>query len=367
MKKRFSEIKKIFERFFSLFFSISFQEKINFARNLSVATKSGMPILEALKLIHGQIRSKKFSKIINQVIQDVNNGQFLAQSLEKFNYIFGDFFISMVRVGETSGNFSSTLIYLSEELKKQKEVKRKVRAALIYPFIILITTIGITLFLTIFIFPKILPIFVSLKIQLPFTTKLVIQILTFLENYNLYILGGIIGIVISIRILLLIQSVHFLFDRLLLATPFISKLIVNVTMTNFTRSLAILLKSGMTIVDALQITKGTFHNLVYKREIDHVINAVKKGESITRHLTSEPKLFPLILIGMIKVGESTGNLEENLDYLAEYYENEVENTIGGLTSILEPLLLLVMGFLVGFVALSIITPIYKVTQELKIR
>jgi type IV pilus assembly protein PilC len=355
------------KKFFGGFLGLSFQERINFARHLSVATRSGMPLLESLKLIRAQPASRKFLKIIDQLIQDVNNGQFLAQGLSKFDYIFGDFFISMVRVGETSGNLSEVLLYLAEELKKQKEVRSRVRAALIYPLIILIATTAITLFLTLFIFPKILPIFVSLKIQLPFTTQLVIQILTLLEKYGFYLVGGIIGLVLLLRILLLIPPIHFLFDRLIIMTPFISKVTVAVTLANFTRSLSVLLKSGMTIVDALQVAQGTFHNLVYKKEVEHVIAGVKKGESMARHLASKPSLFPPMFAGMIEVGESTGNLEENLNYLSEYYESEVNDTVQGLTTILEPLLLLVMGFVVGFVALSIITPIYKVTQELKVR
>ena len=142
---------------------------------------------------------------------------------------------------------------------------------------------------------------------------------------------------------------------------------MNVTITNFARSLSVLLKSGMTILDALEITKGTFHSMIYRKEIDQMILAVRRGESMAKYLGSAPKLFNPMFVGMIEIGESTGNLEENLVYLAEYYESEVDETVRNLTTILEPLLLLFMGFLVGFVALSIITPIYKVTQGLKLR
>lgn len=347
--------------------SVPLQEKINFARHLSVSIKSGMSLIDALKLIQGQSNSKKFSHLLGKVIEDVENGQFLAQSLAKFQYIFGDLFVNMVKVGETSGNLSQSLLYLAGEIKKQREINRRIKGALIYPLIILIATIGVTLFLTLFIFPKILPIFVSLKIQLPFTTQLVIYVLSFLQFYGLYVLGGLVLLFIFGKGMLAVRRIHFLFDRLTINLPFISQVVMNITMTSFTRSLSVLLKSGMTLVDALEIARGTFHNLYYQREIEYMAEGVKKGESMARYLAQNHRIFPPMLTSMIQVGESTGNLEENLAYLSDYYESEVDETLKNLTTILEPVLLLTMGLLVGFIALSIITPIYQVTQGLQIK
>lgn len=352
--------------FLKLFSPVSTQEKINFARHLSVGIKSGLPILEALQLIRKQTSSKRFAEIVDSIIDDVNNGQFLAQSLGRFDYVFGEFFVNMVKVGETSGNLSNTLLYLSQELKKQRDINHRIRSAMVYPGVIFVVTIGVTLFLTLFIFPKILPIFVSLGVQLPFTTQLVIKFLTFLSKYGLLALGILVALVVSIRLLLATEKVHFAFDRFLLSLPFISGIIVNLTMTSFTRSLSVLLKSGMNIIDALEISKKTFHNKYYRYQVENVVGSVKKGESVARYLSSVPKLFPPMLIGMIQVGESTGNLEQNLLYLSEYYESEVDEVVKNLTIILEPMLLLFMGLLVGFVALSIITPIYNVTQGLRL-
>lgn len=350
-----------------IFQSVPLQERINFARHLSVATKSGLPLIEALKLIRTQASSKSLGRIIDDITRDIENGQFLAQALGKYEHVFGDFFVNLVKVGETSGNLSETLLHLSAELKKQKEVSSRIRGALIYPVVILFVTVAVTLFLTLFIFPKILPIFVSLGIQLPFTTRFIIEFLTLLSRYGIAALGGLIAIAVAFRLILSVEKVHFVFDRILISLPFISKILVNLTMTNFTRSLAVLLRSGMNIVDALEVAKGTFHNKFYRGEIDKIATSVKKGESIARYLATQPKLFPPMLSGMIQVGESTGNLEQNLLYLSEYYESEVDEIVKNLTSVLEPLLLLFMGLVVGFIALSIITPIYKVTQGLKIR
>ncbi|MCP6719809.1 MAG: type II secretion system F family protein [Patescibacteria group bacterium] len=351
--------------FLKIFKPASLQERINFARHLSVTIKSGLPIIEALRLIRRQTRAKRFAKVIDTITDNVNSGQSLAQSLENFSYLFSGFFVNMVRVGEKSGTLSSTLLHLSQELKKQKEINHQIRSALIYPAVILFATLGVTLFLTLFIFPKILPIFVSLNVELPFTTQLLIKVLTLLSSYGFVILGGVIAFVILIQVLLTVKKIHFVFDRALLSFPFISGIIIDVTMVNFSRSLGILLKSGMTIIDALTATRGTVHNLYYRYLIDQMIERVKKGEEIARYLAQKPKFFPPMLVGMIEVGESTGNLEQNLLYLSEYYESEIEEIVKNFTTILEPLLLLFMGLLVGFVAISIITPIYKVTQGLR--
>lgn len=343
---------------------VSFQEKINFARHLSITIKSSMPVLEALRLIRRQTPSAAFGKIIDEIINDVNNGQFLAQSMERFDYVFGEFFVNMVRVGETSGNLSQSLLYLSQELKKQREIGNRIKSAMIYPAVLFFATIGITAFLTFFIFPKIIPVFTSLNVQLPLTTKLLIAVLDFLQKDGFYFLAGVVVFIITVRVLLSVRSVHFLFDHFMLYIPVVRKVTVNVTITNFTRSLSVLLKSGMTIVDALGIAKGTFHNMLYRREIAAMIEGVKKGESMTRYLESRGKLFPPMMVGMIQVGETTGNLEENLNYVAEFYESETNESVSNLTTVIEPLLLLFMGFMVGFIALSIVTPIYTITQGL---
>ncbi|MEK7630143.1 MAG: type II secretion system F family protein [Patescibacteria group bacterium] len=348
--------------FKKLFGSVPIEERVNFARHLSFAIKSGIPVIESLKLIQDQSSSKKLGKIINQVINDVNNGQFLAQSLEKFDYIFGDLFINMVRVGETSGNLSETLLHLSKEIKKQREINNRIKSAFVYPSIILCATIGMTVFLTTVIFPKILPIFSNLKVGLPFTTRAVIAILNFLNHYGIVFLGGVILVFVLFQIALMFKPIRYVWDKLMLALPIVSKMIKNLTMANFTRSLGILLKSGMTVVDGLAISKNTVRNKIYQFHIEKIIETVRQGESLAHYLKKAPKLFPKMFLGMIKVGEETGNLEENLTYLSEYYSEELDNTVKNLTTLLEPILILLMGLVVGFIALSIIMPIYSITQ-----
>lgn len=357
-----------FVNFFKNIFSrVSVSEKMLFTKHLSIMIRSGMPLLDSLWMLRRQARSKTFQRIINQLIVDVDNGQFLSVSLEKQKSIFGNFFINIIRVGEASGTLADNLNYLHEELRKSYELRRKVKAAMTYPIIVLLATIGISSILLFVVFPQIMPIFDSFKIQLPITTRILIAIIKFFTHYGWLAAIGAIILAFAISFLLKVRVVKFFWHKIILSAPFIGPASQNVNMTAFARTLASLLKSGIKIVDALNIVAGTMPNVVYQYEIKKVAETIKKGEAMSNYLLTSEKYFPPTFSQMIEVGESTGHLDENLAYLADFYEAEVDERFKNLSTILEPLLILVMGVLVGFVVLSIITPIYTLTQNLKIR
>jgi len=343
---------------------VSLQEKILFTRHLSIMVKAGMSILTALQMLQKQTKSHKLAYILERVAKDVDNGQFLAASLAKFENTFGNLFINIIRVGEVSGNLSENLAYLSEELKKKGELRRKVIGALIYPMVILGATLGITGMLTIFIFPKILPIFASLNVDLPPTTKFLILVSNFMTQRGWLVLSIFLALSAGIFFLLRIKKVKFITHRLVIYIPVLGKMAQDVNMANFSRTLGMLLKSGVKIVEATNITADTLGNLVYQKELREVATSIQRGETISKQLGKNPRLFPAMSSNMIAVGESTGNLSDTLIYLSSFYESEVDETTKNLTNVLEPLLMVVMGLLVGFVAISIITPIYQVTQNI---
>lgn len=350
--------------FFQFFERLSLQEKINFARHLSIVIKAGLPLIEGLRIIRNQLQSKTLMEIVNVLISDVEKGQSLADGLESHRHVFGDFFINIVRVGETSGTLAQNLLYLAEELKKAKELKSKIKSAMVYPMVILVATIAITAFLTFVVFPKILPVFSGLNIKLPMTTRIMIEVLDFTRAYGVQMFIGLIVFGIVFKILLRLAPVKYFFDRAILYVPVVSGLVMNVNMSNFTRILALLLKSGIRIVEAVTITSSTFRNLVYQRALASANDEIRKGQQLAEYLEAKEELFPRLLSGMIKIGENTGNLEDNLFYLSEYYTEEVDNKVKALTTLLEPLMLLFMGIFVGFVAISIIMPIYSISQGL---
>ncbi len=352
-------------RAFRIFFErLSVQDKIDFARHLAIVIKAGLPLMEGLRIIKNQVTSKVLSEVLDELILDIEKGQSLADGLVSHRHIFGDFFINIIRVGETSGTLAQNLLYLSDELKKSKALKSKIKSAMVYPIVILVATIAITAFLTFVVFPKILPVFSGLNVELPTTTKILIGVLGFTRDYGWQLLAGIAAVLIGFKFLIKLPVVKYFFDRTVFFVPVLSSLVIYINMANFTRVLGLLLKSGIRIVEAVTITSNTFSNSVYQRALAQSTDQIKKGEQLAEYLGEHEKFFPLLLSGMIKIGENTGNLEDNLFYLAEYYSDEIDNKIHNLTTLLEPVLLLIMGLFVGFVAISIIMPIYSISQGL---
>lgn len=353
----------IFSRIFD---RIPTQERINFARHLALVVKAGLPVSEGLRIIQEQTESPVLKKVIGSLIEDTNSGKFLADGLGKYDYLFGNFFVNIIRVGESSGTLGKNLLYLADELRRQKSLDGKVKSAMVYPMVILVMTIGITGFLTFFIFPKLIPVFAGLNVQLPVTTRILLATLAFLKNYGLYLLGAAIVAFAAIKYLLAkIAPVRYLWHKCLLFTPALSDVMVDVNMVTFTRVLGLLLKSGVKIVEALDITAHTFNNLVYKKLIIDSEEEIKKGNELGAYLVVHKHYFPPLVAGMIRIGESTGNLEDNMEYISEYYDDDLDTKLHSFTSLLEPLMLLTMGLVVGFVALSIITPIYSMSQGIQ--
>lgn len=349
-----------------IFDRISLQDRINFARHLSLVIKAGLPIHQGLVIIQSQTESGVLRRVVDDLITDVDNGKFLADGLERYHYIFGGFFVNIVRVGEASGTLAKNLLYLADELKRSKALESKVRSAMVYPIVILVATIGVAGFLTFYVFPKLLPVFASLNVSLPITTRIMLATLHFSQTYGAYVLAGFIIFVILVRIIVRkVPAIKYGLDYTLLYVPVISGLAIGINMVNFTRVLGLLLKSGVKIVEALKITAATFSNTVYQKVLLDADEEITKGGQLGAFLSKKRHLFPPLISGMVLIGEGTGNLEENLAYLSEYFDDEVDTHLHSLTSLIEPIMLLMMGLLVGFVALSIITPIYSISQGIK--
>lgn len=350
-----------------LFLNISAEEQIIFAKHLAMMIKAGMSILDSLKMLKKQARSKSMVKILDSLMTEVSNGQFLSAALEKFRNIFGDFAVNIIRVGENSGVLYENLNYLALQLNKTLELRKKVIGALIYPVIIIFATFGVAGVLTIYIFPKIVPVFKSLNVPLPLSTKILMAVSNFMLQYGVYVFDAIVVLIIGFWLLLKLKPVHYAFDKFLFHLPLFGTMIINYNTANFCRTFGLLLKSDIKVVEALSITADTIPNLVYKNELKKIALAVTKGEEISIQLEKNPKVFPGMVAQMVAVGETTGNLSENLVYLSEYYEKEVDDLAKNLSTILEPVLMVIMGVVIGFIAISVISPIYQVSQGLNVR
>jgi len=346
------------------FLSVPLQERVLFARHLSVGIKAGMSMQDSLKLIQVQAKSKSFIAILDVLITDTANGMFLSASMDKYQGVFGQLFINIIRVGEQSGTLTENLSYLARELKKKQELRSKVRGALIYPAVIFVATIGIVSTLMIAVFPKILPVFGSLRIKLPMSTRILIALTKFMTTYTYWI----ILVIVVVIILVIVLSRHEWFKNrwhvLLLHLPIVGNIAVKINMASVSRIMGLLLKSGTQIIEAVNITADAVENRVYRRELRIAGEQLRRGEFFSIYLSKNPHMFPPIFTNMVQVGENTGNLTENLDYLSGFYEEDVDEVLKNLNSIIEPFLLLFMGLLVGFMALSVVTPIYSISQSL---
>ena len=347
-----------------LFMRLSLQDQVMFIKELAVLIRAGIPLFLALQMIRKQGQSRTMNHIMDHVLQDVENGQSLAISLGKFKKIFGELVINVISISEISGTLSENLDHLAAELKKKQTLRRKVIGASIYPIVIILATIAITIILMVFVFPKIIPIFQSVNYTLPWTTRALIAVSKTMSSRGEFIVGGLIALFVGIVLLLRIKKLRFWFDKLLLMLPLVKKMVQSYNMANICRTLGLLLNSSVVVVRTFHITSNTTKNLAYKKELNDIAEKLLKGGAISTHMSSKPKLFPFITSQMVAVGETTGKLSETFLYLADMYEEKVEDLTKNLSTMIEPFLLIVMGLLVGFVAVSIITPIYGLTQHL---
>jgi len=345
---------------------LSVNEQMIFAKRLSFLVGAGVPLMEGLYILKDQARSGRITRLYESIIKDVSNGQFLSTGLAKHSTTFGVFAINIIRVGELSGTLSQNLAYLAEELRKRYLLRKKVIASLVYPIVVTIATLGVTGLLTVYIFPKVMPIFVSLNVNLPITTRVLLGISVFLQSYGLWLIGGIILFIIGVSILRTrVYGFRFATDRIILLLPITGRIALYYNMANFCRTLGIQLKSGFTLSEALAVTGETLENRVYRNLCKNLASDILSGKRLSIALEKFPRHFPHMTTHMVRIGEQTGNLSETLIYLSDMYEAEVDDLTKNLSSAIEPLLMVIMGLVVGFVAVSVITPIYEVTQNLQ--
>jgi len=347
-------------------FSISRKEKMFFVKHLSLMIKGGTSISEALETLRDETESKTLKKALDDVLKKVLEGESLARSLRCYPRIFDEFFCSVVEIGEKAGSLEENLKYLAFQLRSNYEMREKVRGASIYPFFIILMAITIASVVTFFILPKITSLFKLLEIELPLATKVLINSAVFLKIYWFYILVGIILFILLIKLLRTLPFIRYFFDKITLSLPIFGLLFKNLNLARFSRTFYTLSKSGVPLLETFEICADTIPNEVYRRNLIQVRSRVERGEKISQGLKDFPKIFPLFFSRMIIVGERSGTLEESLLSLAEHHETEVDLTLKRLSTVIEPILLILVGIFVAFVALAIITPIYQFVGQVRI-
>lgn len=344
---------------------LSISEQTFFIKRLSFLIRANIPILESLSMILEQSNRVAFKTIIKATIDDMSNGKELSASLRKWNGVFSDYTLNIIYFAESSGTLSENLEYIALELEKRNVLKKKIISAFIYPALVTSATFLITGFLMVYLFPKIMPVFKSLRMELPFSTRIVMFLSTLIREHWLIIFCLFLTTIISFVVIFKkIYRVRFSFHRNLFRVPLVGKIFQYYELTNITRTMGLLLKSGLNLSDALPIARAATGNIIYKQELKALEEYVVRGEKMSFYLEKQRVLFPTIITQIVAVGERSGNLSESLLYLSELYEREVDDFTRNLSNLIEPLLMITLGVLVGFIAISIITPIYGITQNL---
>ncbi len=345
---------------------IKFLDKLLFTKHLAMMVKSGITLSESIETIAAQTNSSKFRKVLTKVSDDIKNGNSFPQSLKKHPKVFNHFYITLAEVGEESGTLDESLKYLAEHLAKEYALKKKIQGALLYPSIVLTAVFLVGMGMSIFVIPQLATLFESLNVELPLTTKILLFFANIMKNYNIFVFGGLIGLFVLFRILIKLPLIRPIWDSLKLSFPIFGPLLQNKEMTELCRNLGVMLRSGLPITRALEVEFEGSENMVFKKYVKKISEAVSKGKDIRDELDQgNYSRFSPIAIKMIGVGEKTGKLDESFIYLADFFEEEVDNTAKNLSVVLEPIILIIIGLVVGFVALAIISPIYELTGSIK--
>lgn len=336
------------------------EQLVIFSRQLATMVESGIPIAQALDVLAEQIEDRNFQVILKKMRDDIEGGSSLSEATGRHPRAFSDFFINMLRAGESSGRLDEILDRVASYLEKVTALQRKVQAGLFYPAFVSLLAMGITTFLIVVIVPKFKEIFTALGGELPTPTKLLLGLSEFMGKYIAFEVAGLIGLVILIRMLLNTPQGRFQFDAFTLKAPVIGKLLQKVVIARFSRTLATLVKSGVPILGALEIVAKTAGNKVVERAVMAARSSIREGENIADPL-AHSKVFPAMVTRMVAVGEKTGELEKMLTKIADFYENEVDAAVTALTSLIEPMVIAVLGVIIGGIVIALFLPVFKIS------
>lgn len=334
-----------------------------FTRQFATMISAGLPMVQCLEILATQMESPEFRKIITKVKEAVQSGSTLSDALGKHKKIFDDLYVNLVEAGEVGGALDTILVRLAQYREKADKLVRKVKGALVYPAVVAIVAFGVTFAMLRFIVPVFAKMFSGLGAELPGPTKFVLGISTFLQHNTVTMIIGLIGFIIAYKIFVKQPKGRLFVDKLKLRVPLIGDLIRKSSISRFTRTLSTLLSSGVSILDALNITAKTSGNMVLQLAIKKSMVSIAEGETITQPL-KDSGVFPPMVTQMISVGEKTGGLDEMLGKIADFYEEEVDASVAALTSIIEPVIIVFMGGMIGAILIAMYLPMFDIIGKI---
>lgn len=340
------------------------KQVIVFTRQLSTMLHAGLPLLDGIKVMVNQIEHPTFKQILSEIADDVKGGATFSESLAKHPKVFSETYVSMVEAGEAGGVLDEILARILRIMEKDQDTKSKIKSAFTYPVIIVFIAVGVVGFLTTFVFPKFIAIFLQNQVSLPLPTQILFTFSKLVRGNWYFMLGALIIFIFGFKKYRATPQGRLTTDALILKLPMVGDLVKKLTLSRFARTLATLYASGVPILSALDIVKKSITNKIIWGWMDKVRDGVKKGESLAKPMNQVGN-FPPMMVQMVATGEETGSVSDMLTEIANGYDVEVDYTVKAVTSAIEPLLIVFMGVVVGFTALSLFLPMFDMMKMVK--
>lgn len=345
----------------SILSRVGIKEKVVFSRQLSVMISANVPLLRALRSLIDQTESPALKDVVKKLADDIEGGAKLSSALGANPDVFSDFFVSMVKSGETTGKLDEVLNYLADEQEKDYELMSKIKGAMIYPAFIIMSLLAVGMLMMVFVIPKLTMILQESGAPLPWTTQTLIFTSDFLVNYWWLVLVALVVTVVGVRIAINVPMGRYIWDNMKIRLPLVGGIFRRIYIVRFTRSMTTLISGGVDIITSLRVVSDVVGNAVYKRMINRTIREVEDGNSITS-VFREEKLMPPMVVQMITIGEETGQMAFVLGKLTDFFSREVKASVDGLVTVIEPLIMIVMGLAVGVMVTAVMMPMYNLSS-----
>lgn len=337
---------------------ISMKDVVIFARQFSIMIGAGVAMVQALRILVNQTENQKFKKVIGEIGDEVEGGAPLSDCLAKRPKIFSNFFVSVVKSGERSGKLDEVLNYLADEIGKDYDMIAKIRGSMIYPAVVMVGMVVIGIVMMVFVLPKLMDVMTETGTALPVATRILIAISNFMTGYWWLLIILFVGLLFAIKIALSSRTGRWIFDAMTLRLPVFGKLFQKILLVRFCRSMNTLLLGGVSIENSLSIAGDVVSNMTYKSLINQTIKEVEDGNSISIVFLDSP-LIPKMVSHMMQVGEETGKLDVVFNKVSEFYNREIDNMLANMMSLLEPLVMILIGVGVGVMVAAVIMPMYS--------
>ena len=336
---------------------IKVKDVILFTKQLYTLLKSGVPILISLKAIKEQSSDPAFQQLIEQISQEVEQGNSLSSAMAQYPKIFPAIYVNSVKIGEISGTLEDTLQYLYKFLEEENEIRKNVKKALRYPVLVISGLIFAFIIFTTVVIPKFIPIFTSSGMDLPLPTRALIGLYHLITGYGFFLLIGFVGLVIVSVLYVRTENGRFLYHKMLLSLPIIGNLLTKVNISRFAKTFHTMNRTGIPVIKAFETMQETIENEVYRKELQMILERIKDGEGIARSLENSP-YFSAFVVKMISIGEKSGALDEMLESVSNYYDLEVNEMVKNMTALIEPLVTVALGGMIIILALAIFLPMW---------